>query len=377
MKRFVLIFARIVFIGLFLVGCASMESSYRRTQSLDTVAAYEDFIKSYPDSPFTKEAKRRFQELKGKKAFEEAETRNTKTAYEEFIYRYPNSEFTEEARERVTESDEKALIRTIRIGTIQAFQGFMESYPNSKYLSIVKARIEFLNAVATDEYRKFITQYPNNPFVVEAKASFPILWLKEKGEVGVVINVGEIVRWKGIFRGRRVTEKEVRQKVFKKLKKDLERESIQGILLDGSNDPKAKDVQTILVIEYKEKDVELESPYGGAVGNLRNTLFILLRGYPVKISSPITIKDVNTGFEYYSNVPDINYKVDRDKMVKALEPFREEAIPSLVIALYDKNKGVRKKAAAALEKIRQDLGEDPTKRHKWWEQNKNKFLKNR
>lgn len=387
MKKFVLIFAWIGFIAFFLSGCASMESRYGETRSLDTIAAYEDFIRSYPDSPFTKEARKRFQELKEKEAFKDAETKNTKTAYEEFIDKYPNSKFAEKASERI-KSEETAFIQTIRIDKIQAFQGFKESYPDSEYLPIIKDRIEFLNAVArdeVDEYNQFITQYPNNPFVVEAKTSFPVLWLREKGEVGVVINVGEIVRWRGIFGGGHVTKKEVRHEIFKKLKEHLEGEGIQGFLLDGPNDSKGKGINTMLVIEYEEKPGErvrdrsrARRPYpvtGTSTGerieslsreiyreqaekNLEAIVEGILSGPAVNSLSYITIKDIITGFEYYSNVPDLNWKVDKNKqvwaMIKALEPFGERAIPSLVVALADwerLNEGVQEKVALALKNI--------------------------
>ncbi len=393
MKKFVLIFAWIGFIAFFLSGCASMESRYGKIQSLDTIAAYEDFIRSYPDSPFTKEARKRFQELKEKKAYEEAETRNTKTAYEEFIDKYPNSKFAEKASERI-KSEETAFIQTIRIDKIQAFQGFKKSYPDSEYLPIIKDRIEFLKAVATDEvdeYNQFITQYPNNPFVVEAKTRFPVLWLKEIGEVGVVINVGEIERWRGIFGGGHVTKTEVSQEIFKKLKKHLEREGIQGFLLDSPNDSKARDINTMLVIEYEEKPrvfvrdrSRTRRPYpitgtstGERIESLSREIYreqaeknleAIVEGIffwvPVNGLFYITIKDIITGFEYYSNVPDysnvpeLNWKVDKNKqvwaMVKALEPFKERAIPSLVVALADwgrLNEGVQEKVALALKNI--------------------------
>ncbi|MBI5746573.1 MAG: hypothetical protein HZA13_06200 [Nitrospirae bacterium] len=143
MKRH-LLFICLVFIGDFLVGCASMEGSYRNARTLDTIPAYEEFIKGYPDSPYTSEAKGRLNALKEEIAFKEAEQKNSVPAYREFIKIYPNGKFVEEAKKRVAESDEEAFRRTYNIGTIQAFKGFLESYPNSKYSIEVKDRIKWL-----------------------------------------------------------------------------------------------------------------------------------------------------------------------------------------------------------------------------------------
>lgn len=390
MKRSVFFLAWIGFIGLFFIGCASVETRYRITQRVDTIPAYEEFIRTYPESHYANDAKRRLLKLKENKAFEEAETRNTKIAYEDFAINYPSSEFAATARERVIESDEAAFKRTIRIGNSQAYQGFIESYPESKYLSLASARIEFLNAAANNEYSNFVVIYPGNPFVVEAKASLPILWLKEMKEAGVVVNVLEHVKWRGLFGGGRESEEEVRQKVFKKIKEDIEKESVQAILLDRPGDAVSKDINTVIIVNYSEKKGQREGqPYrsgrpgnqGGyyhdaAVNSMDGILSDLFLGSPVSVSSSITIMDANTGFEYYSEVPHLDKRVARDKMIKALETFKEESILSLIIALNDKNENVRNNSAIVLEKITgEDLEEDPIKWDSWWEENEDEYLK--
>ncbi len=78
---------------LFIVSCASVVSQYTKTREIDTIEAYEEFIKNYPDSEFVNEAKKRIEELED---FEVAKTKNTIDSYRAFINKYPESEYVKE-----------------------------------------------------------------------------------------------------------------------------------------------------------------------------------------------------------------------------------------------------------------------------------------
>ena len=111
------------------------------------------------------------------KTFNDIEAKNSISAYKDFIQKYPDSRFSEVARRRITWSDEDSFIKTCQIGTIQAFQGFIESYPSGEYLPVVNAYVDYKKATisgTSESYKQFITQHPENPFVVEAKATFPM-----------------------------------------------------------------------------------------------------------------------------------------------------------------------------------------------------------
>lgn len=302
---------------------------------------------------------------KEEKAFSEAEAINSIGAYTSFCQKFPNGKFTEEAKKRASSSDREALINTCRLGTIGAFQGFMESYPTSKYSSLTHARIDFLKAANLgnlEAYMQFITRYPNNPFVPEARVSYPILWLdKIRGKVGVIINVGEFVSWKGVFGGMRVTRDEVRQDTFDKLQEEVGRIGIHVTLLDSPEDAKSKKIPVILVMNYSEKG-EIDESLAEAIRSL-------LKGPPSNVSITMTIKDAKNGFEYYSNISNLKTKIDRIVAMKALCGFRKEsALASLMVALYDKDPYIQNSAAEALKEVTgQDFKEDRGKWSELWE----------
>ena len=111
----------VIFSAFLLVSCATMEDRWRGTQHVNTVASYEIFVKSYPDSPYIASAKKRIADLKEKKAFEDAEAKNTVVAYRAFLQEYPAGTFAEEAKKRIAAPDWEAFSMTCQLATMQGF----------------------------------------------------------------------------------------------------------------------------------------------------------------------------------------------------------------------------------------------------------------
>ena len=67
----------------------------------------------------------------------------------------------------------------------------------------------------------------------------------------------------------------------------------------------------------------------------------------------------------------------RSYAASALGKIKDKtAVPALLNALGNENDGVRSSAIGALEKITgQDFGYDPAKWQKWWDENKDKILR--
>ena len=147
---------------------------------------------------------------------------NTRSNYENFIKEYPDSEQAKEAKKRIEDPD-YAFMTTCQIGTKEAFEGFVNSYPSSEYTPTAKSYVEYLKETKSGDlksYKRFIAQYPNHPFIMEAKTAIPILWLKEKGDkIGVVVNINQVIK-KGIFGGGYGNVEGVSQRVWQILKKN-------------------------------------------------------------------------------------------------------------------------------------------------------------
>lgn len=349
----------------FLIGCTSMNGAYMKATREDSVKSYERFLKSYPKSPYAEAAKKRLEALKEEKAFPEAEAANTVSAYTAFYQRFPDGKLGEEARKRASATDREAFMRTCGIGTQKAFQGFMESYPSSRYHSLASGRIDFLNTESSAElktYMQFITKHPDSPFVAEASAYYPLLWLDRAGKkVGVIIDVGEFVSWKGLLRGMRTTKEKVRQGAFDALDKEIGKYGIGLTLLERPEDAQGKDLRIILAVKYSEQAAVAES--------LAKALGDLMTGPTIRVSTVMTVQDAKDGFEYYSKVGDLKARVDRAAMMKALCGMREKsALSPLIVALYDKDPDIQDKASEALKKITgQDFKEDRAQWCELWE----------
>jgi len=74
-----------------------MQSHWQSAESKNTIAAYEAFLKKYPESPLAIEARLRLEKLYWK----EAVSKSTLTAYEEFVRRYPKSSLADKANSRI------------------------------------------------------------------------------------------------------------------------------------------------------------------------------------------------------------------------------------------------------------------------------------
>jgi len=316
------------------------------------------------------EAREKLKSLRADKAFKEAEQRNSISAYREFIRAYPDSVHIEEAKKISGESDEEALGRTFNIGTLQAFQGFTESYPGSKYFDLIKARIEFLKATEAgtiNSYQQFISQYPHSPFVHEAKASFPVLWLKElNGKVGVVIIIDNFISWRGLLAGGKINEEEVRQKIFNELKKTLEESGIKPLLLKSMDDLQGADI--LLTINYSEKEQRYKGSdgppprqYGYVTDTLNqaaaDNLATVLGGVfhrTIQELPVYTISDARNDFTYYLKIPSLINKAPETEIIKALTLFGDRSLQSLTIALYNDDSDVRQYAVYVLGETRDD-----------------------
>lgn len=159
----------LLFLLFVLVGCATTESVWQKAQQVNTVYAYQDFLRKYPKSEFTPEANRRIEKL----TWEASEKSNTVKSYQDFLRQYPQGEFTLEANRRIEKLNWEAAQRN---NTIQAYQDFIRKYPQNQYVAEANRRIEKLTWEAAQRsntmnaYQEFLRKYPQSEFAAEADA---------------------------------------------------------------------------------------------------------------------------------------------------------------------------------------------------------------
>ena len=157
-------------------GCATMNSRWRDTSSVNSIAAYQDFLRRYPKGALADEARSRIEKL----YFEQARAKDNISGYEDFLRRYPKGPLSDEARSR------RALLwlqRAKDTNTIEAYENFLSHYPEGPLsdearlsLKSLKNQIKHLRDAAKKVLPKeanvqvtSISRFPNRPeFLISA-----------------------------------------------------------------------------------------------------------------------------------------------------------------------------------------------------------------
>ncbi len=175
------------------VGCATMQDRWEAAESADTIAAYEDFLKKYPEGDLADKARARRTELYKQRAkkqalplpetyqgdaflsdavstleklyYEQAVQSDTVPGYEDFLQRYPSGGLAEDARRRMGKlfADE-ARARD----TIPAYERYLNRYPAGPFAEEARARSEELR-VASLAWGEIM--YPKPKTNIRAKRS--------------------------------------------------------------------------------------------------------------------------------------------------------------------------------------------------------------
>lgn len=85
------------------------KAAFREAEKKNTVAAYEEYLRTYPDGSQRRSAERKLDELKKKekKAWDEATKSNTKESFEAFLKNFENSSFQQAAKDRIVAIENK------------------------------------------------------------------------------------------------------------------------------------------------------------------------------------------------------------------------------------------------------------------------------
>lgn len=177
-------FAAVVVLAAVVIGCAG--SAWRRARSEDTVLAYHRFLKEFPDSHFSEEARARV---------ELARVRNhpTRAAFEAFRERYGNPALLAELKPFVEES---FFRRARAIGTGESYREFLGQFPSGKFVERARGNLEYLENEGFSEdleaLAAFATRYPDSDYAIEADRSVQSVRQREASgfqRVGLLVEV--------------------------------------------------------------------------------------------------------------------------------------------------------------------------------------------
>ncbi|MBP7463703.1 MAG: OmpA family protein [Bacteroidales bacterium] len=153
--------------------------AYAAALELNSIAAWEEFMSTYPDA-------RQFSDAEANRnilLFEEIRKEDDIDTYKEFIGRYPKAAQVPEAWARIYEL-EYAIAE--KENTSAAYKNYMESYPKSPKMAqaqeMYDQRMYVENTVAGkwQSYRDFILTWPSNRYIGQALDKMVVIAMEEK-----------------------------------------------------------------------------------------------------------------------------------------------------------------------------------------------------
>ena len=162
----------VLILATFWLGC--VESSWEATRRLDSVAAYNQFIRDHPDSQYIDDAQERM-------AFLRVTTYKTLEIFEEFQRRYPKSRFMAELLVVV----EPLFFEDARaVNSPQAYREFLRAYPNGAFTAKARGNLAYVEEVQVSPtpavLEQFLAQYPESDFAPEAERTLQIVSTQEQ-----------------------------------------------------------------------------------------------------------------------------------------------------------------------------------------------------
>jgi cell division septation protein DedD len=83
------------------MACSSRQQQWEDTRRADTLEAYQQFLRSYPDGEFASQAQARVRELQELADWQKAMQTDTADAYQQFLNGHPQGRMADEARIRL------------------------------------------------------------------------------------------------------------------------------------------------------------------------------------------------------------------------------------------------------------------------------------
>jgi len=247
-------------------------------------------------------------------------------------------------------NDTSPAVRRTAAEAVMAYQDQIGVYPEitlANYISLAKSLIQFLNAVQPNNinsYTSFIESHPENPFVIEARTQFPILWLKAAtNRVGVIIDIQRLIN-KGVFGGLRASKEEIISTIWEEIRKDIEKENMQPVLLNDIDSARiGAEITAVVVVSYAESEEEFkrEPKVGGllahAVDGLAESITRILYN-PAIAKSSYAVKNARNATTYYAGFSTLFSSEGKINKIETLRAISDnKGLLPLMLALREKN----------------------------------------
>jgi tetratricopeptide (TPR) repeat protein len=107
-------------------SCSGEEKDWKYAESENSIAAYENYLKQYPQGKFVDEARPSIEKI----YFEKAKAADTIEAYEEFLKRYAEGDFADKAHSKI---EVIYFDQAKAANSVEACDDFLKRYPEGEY----------------------------------------------------------------------------------------------------------------------------------------------------------------------------------------------------------------------------------------------------
>ena len=167
-----------------LAGCGN--SSWEGARGKDTVAAYYRFVRDNPKSVYIAEANERI-------AFLRVSSAKTIESFEDFAATYPQSSMLSELRDLI---EPLYFQRARDVNTAAAYRDFLRGYPSGNLTARALGNLSYVGTVrdapTLSALETFAAEHPESDFLAEAQHSLDLLELRRQTQIrrlGVRVDV--------------------------------------------------------------------------------------------------------------------------------------------------------------------------------------------
>jgi hypothetical protein len=233
-----------------LSGCAS--SAWRAARASDTPSDYHRFLRQHGDSEYAAEARERL-------AMARVRSQPTREAFDAFLEAYPDSPLVAELRPYV---EEQFFVQARARGTAAAYREFLLGFPNGTFASRARGNAEYLEQGGfggrLSALSDFAERYPASDYAAEAQRSVAASELRRTTafrRVGLLMDIPSGTP--GADRLARV--------FAERAASAYQKAGLELVALSSLEDPRLSTVSAYLGISHREQQVKTKVAQGGNV----------------------------------------------------------------------------------------------------------------
>lgn len=171
----------IFFCSICIVGCSGEEKKFNEVQGKNSITAYENFLKEYPDGKYREQAMKDIDKL----TFQEAKKQNAITSYRDYLEKFPNGMFAKQASDLI----EAIIFDEAKNGnSISSYKDYLKKYPDGAFADQAKDAIEQIHYNESKsknnvvDYLAFLISYPDSKYSSEIQNIVEDIRASEMGE---------------------------------------------------------------------------------------------------------------------------------------------------------------------------------------------------